>query len=96
LISRATAAITDAVAAGADSLASDPLKLARQRLALATTEEQAKHADRGALFAREAVADATYARALADRVTAERGRAAAAAQLDSVTVGQPAAAGARP
>ena len=79
------AAIADAVAAGADSLAPEPLKSARQHLAAANTEQQAKHADRSALLAREAIADATYARAEAERVQADRARAAAAAQLNQLT-----------
>jgi hypothetical protein len=86
-IGRAMAAIADAVTAGADSLASEPLKLARQRLAAAATEEQGKHADRAGLLAREAIADASYAKAVADRVTADRARAAAAAQLNQVSAG---------
>jgi hypothetical protein len=86
-VGRAMAAIADAVAAGADSLAFEPLKLARQRLAAATTEEQAKHADRAGLFAREAIADASYAKAVAERITADRARAAAAAQLNQVSAG---------
>jgi hypothetical protein len=80
-------AIGDAVAAGADSLAPEPLKMARQHLAAATTEEQAKHTDRAALLAREAVADASFARAEAERVAAEHARAAAAAQLNQLTSG---------
>ena len=87
VVTRAAAAIADASAAGADSLAEEPIKLARQRLALATTEEQAKHADRAGLFAREAIADATYAKAEAERIVAERARAAAASQLEPVSTG---------
>lgn len=79
------AAISDAVAAGADSLAPEPLKMARQHLAAATAEEQAKHAERAGLFAREAVADAAFARAEAERISADRARAAAASELDQLS-----------
>jgi hypothetical protein len=84
-VGRAMAAIADAVAAGADSLAPEPLKIARQHLAAASTEEQAKHSDRAGLLAREAIAEATVAHAQADQITAERARAAAAQQLEQVT-----------
>jgi len=96
LIGRATAAVADAIAAGADSLASEPLRSARQRLVAATTEEQAKHPDRAGLFAREAIADASYAKAVAERMMAERARAAAAAQVDSLSSGAAAGPGAHP
>jgi Domain of unknown function (DUF4398) len=79
------AAIAEAVSAGADSLAPEPLKMARQHLAAATSEEQAKHADRSVLLAREAIADASYARAEAERVSADHARAAAAAAVDQLT-----------
>jgi hypothetical protein len=88
------AAIVEAAAAGADSLAPEPMKMARQHLAAATSEEQAKRADRSALLAREALADASYARAEAERVTADRTRAAAAAQVDQLT-STPTASGTR-
>ncbi len=88
------AAIAEAVAAGADSLAPEPMKTARQHLAAATSEEQAKHADRSALLAREAFADASYARAEAERVTADRARGAAAVQVDQLT-STPATSGTR-
>jgi hypothetical protein len=84
-IGRAMAAITEAVAAGADSLASEPLKTARQRLSAATAEQQAKHEDRAGLLAREAIVEASYARAVAERYSAERARAAAAAQLEQLS-----------
>jgi hypothetical protein len=83
-LGRATAAIVDAVNAGADTLAPEPLRVARQRLIVATTEEQAKHAERAALLAREAIADAGYAKAQAERIAAEHARAAAAALLRDV------------
>lgn len=94
-VGRAMAAIAEAAAAGADSLAPEPLKMARQHLAVANTEEQANHADRVGLLAREAIAEATLAHAQADEITAERARAAAAQQLQQVT-SDSRAAGARP
>jgi len=83
VLGRAIAAIADAVSAGADSLAPDALKLARQRVAAATVEEQSKHGDRAVLSAREALADAAYAKASAERTSAERAQQAAAAALDA-------------
>jgi hypothetical protein len=93
---RAATAIAEASAAGADSLAPDPLRIARQRLTAAANEVQAKRADRAGLFAREAIADATYAKAVADRVIAERARAAAAAQLDQLSASSSGVPGSRP
>jgi hypothetical protein len=84
-VGRAMAAVAEAAAAGADSLAPDPLKLARQHLAAATSEEQAKHADLAELLAHEAIAEATFAHAEADRISAVRARAAATQQLEQVT-----------
>ena len=88
VVGRAMAAITEAAAAGADSLAPEPIKAARQHLVQATAEEQAKHTDRAALLARETIADASYARAEAERVAADHARTAAATQLDKLTSGE--------
>jgi hypothetical protein len=93
---RAATAIAEATTSGADSLAPDPLRIARQRLTAAANEVQAKRPDRAGLFAREAIADAMYAKAVADRVTAERARAAAAAQLDQLSASSSGVPGPRP
>jgi len=84
VLGRATAAVADAVNAGADTLAPEPLRMARQRLVAAMAEEQGKHLDRAGLLAREAIADAGFAKAQAERIAAEHARAAAAAQLQQV------------
>jgi Domain of unknown function (DUF4398) len=95
-VGRAMAAIADAATAGADSLAPEPLKMARQHLTEASSEEQAKHTDRAGLLAREAIAEATLAHAEADRINAERARAAAGQQLQQVTSESAAATGVHP
>lgn len=96
VLGRATAAVAEAVDAGADSLAPEALKSARQHLAAATAEQQAKHEDRAGLFAREAIADAVFARAESERIMAERARTAAAGQLDQLTTGASASATGHP
>jgi hypothetical protein len=71
-IQRASTLIQDAVAAGADSLAPEPLTSARQHLAEAQAERQGKHPDRAPVTAHQAAADAIYAKALAQCLAAER------------------------
>jgi hypothetical protein len=83
-IGRATAAIDNAASAGADTLAADAMRAARQHLADAQIELRDKHSDRAGLRARQAVADALYAKAQAERVLAERARAAEETQLEQI------------
>jgi hypothetical protein len=83
-IQRATALIADAAAAGADSLAAEPMNAARQHLANAQAERQGPHRDRAPMSARQAAADAVYAKALAQCVTAERTLAAEEKALAAV------------
>jgi hypothetical protein len=73
-ISMAAAAIDSARAVGADSLASEPLQSAQSNLVIARDSERQGKRDRAAFKARLAQADATYARALAERTAAERRR----------------------
>jgi hypothetical protein len=85
-IQRATALIADAQAAGADSLAPEAMSSARQHLANAQAERQGQHRDRSPTSARQAAADAVYAKALAQCVTAQRALAAEEAALAAVPV----------
>jgi hypothetical protein len=48
---------------------------------MANSEQRLKHPERASLLAREAAVDAAYAKALAERIVAERQRAIAAALL---------------
>jgi hypothetical protein len=89
-IVRAQAAIAEAVASGADSLAAEQLSSARRLFETAAGEEHLKHTDRSSLLARESIADAGYAKALAERTRAERLRSAAAAQLADTAASGPA------
>ena len=82
-ISSAAQAIDSARAAGADSLAADPLQEAQANLAVARDAERQGARDRAAFRARLAQADAVYARALAERVRAERRRSQEQAALSS-------------
>jgi hypothetical protein len=77
-------AVSDAQAAGADSLAADVMTEARQNLASAQEYMKNGKTDHAAIRARVATADATYARAAAQRASAERERAAAEAALNAV------------
>ena len=82
-ISQADRAITDAQAAGADSLASTVLTEARSNLEAARAAANDDR-NRAAMLARKAAADAAYAQALAQRTIADRARAAAQAELQRV------------
>jgi hypothetical protein len=82
--------IDEASAAGADTLAHDVMAAARQHFADAQIEMRDKHVGRAQLRAREAVADATYAKALADRIMAERSRAAEESLLQQLPLTPPA------
>jgi len=77
-------AIAEAVVAGADTSASDVMQIARQHLATAQNEQDAKKLELAAVHAREAAADANYARAAALRVKADQARASEAAQLQAL------------
>ena len=82
-ISTAERAIEDAQAAGADSLSSSTLTEARTGVASAKAALN-KDRNRAALLARKAAADAAYANAIAQRLIADRARAAAQAELQRV------------
>lgn len=71
-IAEADQAISAASNAGADSLASEALTSAKQNVAVAREEQRQGRLDRAALAARQAAADAVYARAAAERAAAER------------------------
>jgi Domain of unknown function (DUF4398) len=86
-ISRAKAVIDDASKAGADSLAPDALQSAKAHLAEADAAQKSGAKDKAAMAARLAVADASYARAVAQRVMAERARASEQSQLKSLSSG---------
>ena len=83
-IAEATTAISEAQAAGADSLASDSLAGARMHLDLAQQEQIGRNPDAATLHAREATADARLARTSALRMKAEHDQAAAQAALSSL------------
>jgi hypothetical protein len=87
-IGNAERLITQAQQAGADSLAPEALTMARQQLAAAQADRSANRTDAATFKGRLAAADATYARALAERVKAERARDAAQAALQEATRGE--------
>jgi hypothetical protein len=72
------------VVAGADSSAADVMQVARQHLAVAQNEQDAKKTELAAIHARQAAADANYAKAAALRVKADQARASEAAQLQAL------------
>jgi poly-gamma-glutamate capsule biosynthesis protein CapA/YwtB (metallophosphatase superfamily) len=84
VVAHASTMIEEASVAGADTLARDVMASARQHVADAQIELRDKHTARASLRAREAVADATYAKALADRIMAERSRSAEEALLQQL------------
>ncbi len=84
VVAHANAMIEEASVAGADTLARDVMASARQHVADAQIELRDKNTARASLRAREAVADATYAKALADRIMAERSRSAEEALLQQL------------
>jgi len=88
-VSNAERLIAEAQQAGADSLAPDAMSSARQNFATAQVLMRQRSLDRAALKGREAAADATFAKAFAQRAAAERERAAAKAALDAVPGGNP-------
>jgi hypothetical protein len=84
VVAHANTLIEEASVAGADTLARDVMASARQHVADAQIELRDKHTARASLRAREAVSDATYAKALADRIMAERSRSAEEALLQQL------------
>jgi len=84
VVAHANVMIEEASVAGADTLARDVMASARQHVADSQIELRDKHTARASLRAREAVADATYAKALADRIMAERSRSAEEALLQQL------------
>jgi hypothetical protein len=86
-IANAERQIAEAVTAGADSLAAQPIASARQNLADAKSLANDGKGDHAALEARAAVADAIFARAEARRIAAERTRAEALASLNQLPPG---------
>jgi hypothetical protein len=85
-IGEAERQIAAAANAGGDSLAVDAMTGARAHLA-AARESEGKSDRLAVLRARQAAADAVYARALAERVLAERARARARAAVDALGPG---------
>jgi hypothetical protein len=83
-LAEASRLITEAQAAGADTLAVDAYNSAKQNLAAATADRRKNDKNRAALKARQAAADATYARAEADRVRADRARSDAQRALSAL------------
>ena len=90
-LAEAARLISDAQLAGADTLAVDAYNSARQNLAAATADRRKNDKNRAALKARQASADAIYARAEAERVRADRARSDAQRALSAL----PPAGGAR-
>ena len=78
--------IAAAANAGADSLAVDAMNAARLHLTAARESEE-KSERLAILRARQAVADAVYAKAVAEQVLAERARVRARTALDAVGPG---------
>jgi hypothetical protein len=86
-ISVAAQAVDSARVAGADSLAAEVLQSAQANLVIARDSERQGKRDRAAFKARLAQADAIYARALAERVAAERRRSQEQAALGAARPG---------
>lgn len=86
-LARAEALIQDAERAGADSLASEAMASARRNVTESQVAQRGRDANRAALFAREAQADATYAKAAAERAKADRARNDADAALKALPPG---------
>lgn len=70
--------------AGADSLAPDPLGIARRQLADAQAQAQAGRSARASVSAQQAAASAIFAKSEADRVRSERDKAIALAALQAL------------
>ncbi|HEX2780198.1 MAG TPA: DUF4398 domain-containing protein [Gemmatimonadaceae bacterium] len=80
-IATAERAINEAVSAGADTLAAGIMKDARMHLDAARAEASVRKPAQAELHAREATADARYARSVARQLTAERSQSDAQAAL---------------
>lgn len=76
--------LSDAMSIGADSLVPSAMQEARERLAEAQLEQRTRDPKKAALKARQAVASATYAKAAAERLIAERERNATQAGLSEM------------
>ena len=86
-IAAAERSINDARARGADSLAAAEMRDAMAKLESARSEIRNRRPDRAELNAREAAAEARYARALAMRAAAERTRNEAQTALQAISAG---------
>ena len=86
-IANAERQIAEAVAAGADSLAPQPLAAARQNMEEAKTLLNDRKSSQAALEGRAAAADAIFAREESRRIAAERQRAEALASLNELPPG---------
>jgi hypothetical protein len=86
-IASAEQALAEASDVGADSLASAEMASARRYLESARADVQSRNDGRAAVRARQAAADAIYARAVARRTLAERQRAQAEASLKALPQG---------
>jgi hypothetical protein len=83
-VATAERAIAEAQSAGADTLASGMMRDARMHLEAARGQMNQRKAPQAELHAREATADARYARSLALQLTAERTRSDAQAALSAL------------
>ncbi|HET7584777.1 MAG TPA: DUF4398 domain-containing protein [Gemmatimonadaceae bacterium] len=83
-LTEAEEAIQQARHAGADSLAPAPFLAARAYLSEAERQARENDPNRAAVRARQATAEARYARALVALTLAQRDRAAALAALDAI------------
>ena len=83
-IAAAERAITDAQSAGADTLAAAVMKDARMHLDAARSQASLRKNGEAELHAREATADARFARATALQLTAERNRTEAQSALSAL------------
>lgn len=86
-IASAERALNDARSVGADSLAAAEMREAMTKLESARSEVRNRRPDRAELNAREAAADARYARSLAMRAAAERTRNDAQTALQAIPAG---------
>ena len=87
VLTRAEAMIADARQAGADSLANEALVAAGQKFAAARTALDKNDRNRAALLAREAEAEAIFAKATAERTKADRAKTEASAALAALPPG---------
>jgi hypothetical protein len=76
--------IFEAKNAGADSLASAPLDSAQHHVEIAQRDQRNGEPEHAALHAKQAAADATYAKAQADSVRTERERQRAEGALQAL------------